>query len=492
MMQDTLLASQPIPLRSYRYRWWLLFFTSLVAGSQGGIWLIYGVIAEAVEPLYPGWDSGTIALLAFWGPVGYMIATWPTAWLLDVCGPREACVAGSTLVFVGSVARAAHCATDRTGSVLEHAGQIINALAGPVAMSIGPVLSAVWFPASERNTATAIAATANYGGAAVAFWLGSVCVPAGAPADVTRDRLWRLMFGFALFSEVLLLLCLLTFKARPESAPSRSATVTREAPLAGIQLLVRNRSFWMLALSFGVGSGIFQGWGSLLGPNMQGVLPAAEAQAQAGLLGCWGAIAGMVGGIGLSVCADRVRSRPGRRKALLVGACASATLCFSTFALACAPSLLPTAWAALTTARLVAMYITSIGGSMCINAAIPLYYELAVEATYPIAEGLTTTGLTVLQNLPAGAFLLMPMLPGLGTPGGALTQWMNWALVGACIVATLAVLPLEEPSRRLAVDAPLSEALSEVLSETPSAASGLAPLPIPVPTHLSSTRAGPG
>lgn len=483
-MEDALLDRRPTalatPVRSYRVRWWLLFLATLVAGSQGGIWLLYGVIAEAVvEPLY-GWDDGTIALLALWGPVGYLIAACPTAWLLDTCGPREACVAGATLVFAGSAARAARFATDSTGSVLAHIGQCLNALAGPVAMSIGPVLSAVWFPASERNAATAIAASANYGGTAVVFWLGSVCVPAGAPADVTRGCLWRLMLGFAVFSGLVLLLCLLTFKARPDSAPSRSATVAREAPLAGIQLLVHSHSFWMLALSYGIGNGVFQGWGSLLGPNMQGVLPAAEAEAQAGRLGCWGAVAGMVGGIGLGVCADRVRSRAGRRKALLVGACALAALCFAAFALACAPALLPATWVAATTPRLVAMYVTSIGGSMCINAAIPLYYELAVEATYPIAEGLTTTSLTLLQNLPAGVFLLMPLLPGLGTPGGALTQWMNWALVGACVVATLAVLPLEEPCRRLAVDAPASEATT---SELPSAASEWAP----PPTHRVDT-----
>ena len=202
-MEDALLDRRPTalatPVRSYRVRWWLLFLATLVAGSQGGIWLLYGVIAEAVEPLY-GWDDGTIALLALWGPVGYLIAACPTAWLLDTCGPREACVAGATLVFAGSAARAARFATDSTGSVLAHIGQCLNALAGPVAMSIGPVLSAVWFPASERNAATAIAASANYGGTAVVFWLGSVCVPAGAPADVTRCCLWRLMLGFAVFS----------------------------------------------------------------------------------------------------------------------------------------------------------------------------------------------------------------------------------------------------------------------------------------------------
>ena len=62
-MEDALLDRRPTelenPLRSYRIRWWLLFLASLVAGSQGGIWLLYGVIAEAVEPLY-GWDLSLI------------------------------------------------------------------------------------------------------------------------------------------------------------------------------------------------------------------------------------------------------------------------------------------------------------------------------------------------------------------------------------------------------------------------------------------------
>lgn len=432
-------------LRTYRIRWWLLILASVLAGAQGGIWVNYGVIAQAVKPLY-GWDDGTIALLANWGPIMYVVAAWPTSYLLDVRGPRSACIAGASLVFAGGLARAVRHSTDGPGAALAHIGQILNALAGPVAMSVGPVLSAMWFPPSERNTATAVISTANYGGCALIFWLGSVCVPPGFPPAQTRDWLFNLMLGECIFTGTLFVLCVFTFQARPASAPSRSATVARESPLAGGKLLVRSRSFWLLALSYGAGSGVFQGWGSLLGPNMQGILPAAEAEAQAGLLGCLGAVAGIVGGIGLGVVADHGRTTPGRRKALLVGACALSCACFAVFAMACSPSLLPKPWVHATSARLAIMYATSITGSMAINAAIPLYFELAVEATYPIAEGMTTTALTLQQNGWAALFLLTPMIPGLGT------KWMNWALVGACAVAMMAVLPLEEPRRRLAVD----------------------------------------
>jgi len=375
-----------------------------------------------------------------------VIAAWPTSWLLDIHGPRSACVVGSALVFAGGIARIAHHETDGVGSILAHVGQICNGFAGPVAMAIGPVLSSMWFPPSERNAATAIVATANYGGSALIFWLGSSCVPPGASAAHTRDRLWQFMLGECIFGGVIFALCIFTFPSRPASAPSRSATVARESPLAGLRLLVRSRPFWLLALSYGISSGVFQGWGSLLGPNMQGVLPADEAERQAGLLGCYGALAGMVGGIGLGFWADRVRARRGQRKALLVSAIALSAVCFTGFALACSPELLPAAWANESHALLVVMYVTSITGSTCVNAAIPLFFELAVEGTYPIAEGLTTTGLTLLQNAPAGLFLVLPMVPGLGT------KWMNWALVGATGVATIIVIPLAEPRRRLAVD----------------------------------------
>ena len=60
---------------------------------------------------------------------------------------------------------------------LTHAGQIFNGLAGPVAMSLGPSLSAAWFPVNQRVTATAIVGVANYIGLSLSFVLGPLMVP---------------------------------------------------------------------------------------------------------------------------------------------------------------------------------------------------------------------------------------------------------------------------------------------------------------------------
>ena len=94
------------------------------------------------------------------------------------------------------------------------------------------------------------------------------------------------------------------------------------------------------------------------------------------------------------------------------------------------------------------MFVAAVLGSLCANAVTPLFYELAVEATYPVAEGLTTAALTLLQNVACGLFLLQPsLLPGLD--GRVLT----FVLVAACMASSLVLLPLREPRSRLAIDA---------------------------------------
>ncbi len=123
--------------------------------------------------------------------------------------------------------------------------------------------------------------------------------------------------------------------------------------------------------------------------------------------------------------------------------CALSGIGFLGFALTCAGSLPFPA-----SAQLPLMYFFSTFGSLWANATTPLYYELAVEATYPIAEGLTTAALTLLNNVGVFLFLLVTQLfPNIGT------GWMNWCVVGAAAAAIALVIPLKEEQRRIMVDA---------------------------------------
>jgi FLVCR family MFS transporter len=220
---------------------------------------------------------------------------------------------------------------------------------------------------------------------------------------------------------------------------------------------------------------------------MESVLTPHNAEMHAGWMGFGGALAGIASGVALSAYADCAR---GRKKALLVALLAAATACALAFALACrlggsrvhgsrrslvalveAPhvdSAVP-GHSRHSAARLVVLYITCVGNALCVNAAVPLFFECAVEAAFPIAEGLVTTSLTVVSNVFSLCFLLIPSLPHVGT------QWMNWALVAACALALLIVSPLAEPRLRLLVDLDGDDADD---ARTPDATDGDAPVAV--------------
>ena len=56
------------------------------------------------------------------------------------------------------------------------------------------------------------------------------------------------------------------------------------------------------------------------------------------------------------------------------------------------------------------MYILCILSACFVMGTVPMYYELAVDTVYPVAEGLTTTVLTVTNNLGAFIFMLLPIV----------------------------------------------------------------------------------
>ena len=164
-MNAPLIPGQEATYRACPARWWMVVALSLVALMQGGVWNTWSPIAPAMAQLF-GWGDGTLALLANWGPISYCLAVFPNSWLMDERGLRPAVLAAAALVFGGCIVR---CFTTvgANASALIHFGQFLNGLAGPVAMSAAPVLSATWFPINERRTATALVESSNMLGVAV-------------------------------------------------------------------------------------------------------------------------------------------------------------------------------------------------------------------------------------------------------------------------------------------------------------------------------------
>lgn len=57
------------------------------------------------------------------------------------------------------------------------------------------------------------------------------------------------------------------------------------------------------------------------------------------------------------------------------------------------------------------IYASYISANLFMGGASPLFFEMACEVTYPVAEGVTTLVLTLVNNIAGLLFLLVQLLP---------------------------------------------------------------------------------
>ena len=66
------------------------------------------------------------------------------------------------------------------------------------------------------------------------------------------------------------------------------------------------------------------------------------------------------------------------------------------------------------------LYISAVLGGCFFNGSIPLFYELTIETTYPIAEGIPMAVVTTSNHVACLLFLAALMIPGIGKSDGKL------------------------------------------------------------------------
>jgi len=116
------------------------------------------------------------------------------------------------------------------------------------------------------------------------------------------------------------------------------------------------------------------------------------------------------------------------------------------------------------------VYWACIGGGLCINAVIPLFYELSMETTWPIAEGSVCGFLVLASGTLQSIFLFVPIGSDTqvstrvicavacgsrslrGLTGCSWLQWMNWTLAATFPVCLVLLLPFTEKYPRLERD----------------------------------------
>jgi len=231
----------------------------------------------------------------------------------------------------------------------------------------------------------------------------------------------------------LLSLCVLVyFPAKPPKPPSFSASKKKVDYIEGGKRLMKNCQFWNLNILYGSTTGVFSGWGGVLAVNL---LSFNLKQDTAGWIGFYANIAGCIFGFIMARFADVFT---GHMKSFLIFLFLGSTGSFLWFSLLC-QGVIPFSklW----------LYISAVLGGCFINGSIPLFYELTIETTYPIAEGIPMAVVTTSNHVACLLFLAALMIPGIGT------IWMNWCMVGICAGCIPLLLLFKEKYSRLELDA---------------------------------------
>ena len=403
------------------------------------MWATWGSIATSTKFAF-GWSDHTTALLANLGPIPYVIGAPFFAWLIGNKGIRLATLVTAALVVTGAGLR---CITSHPPLVtwLTYVGQMLNGFAGPIAFGASTVISATWFPVSQRTTATAISSVFNGLGCAAPYLVGPMLVPTkingtnstGIDHGVKEIRRHIMYLNYSAFgwSTLLFLVILIYFPSKPPSPPSVTASIDRLDFKNGLKLMMKNKKLWILSFCIAIPSGFGSSVGSILDMDLSVI---GVSQLDPGWLGFVGSIAGNTCALLLGFFSDIFKRR---MKLFVISFYTVALIAFSVF-ICVYIKLIPYSSALLWTSYI----IQTVG----VWGPSPIFFELAAEVNYPVSEALSNGFITWLMNVLSAIFLFIVMIPSLGA------GWINWAMLGSLIVTIPIMCFFEENYSRLDID----------------------------------------
>ena len=428
----------------YKRRWWVMIVFNFCSILQTMVWNTWGPVAESSELVF-GWDDSTIALLTNIDNITYIMFAIPFTMFMDTKGLRMSMIICAVLLFGGTVIR---CITfEREAfTALSYLCGAINGIAGTVPFSGPSLIASIWFPPRQRTTATALASFFNFFGIGAAFILGPYIVAnpvyqqygnislqdnvsdsneyliteKGLVTNLPEltDGIKTLMYVHCGMAVLFLLLCVFLFPDKPPIPPSKTAAIRRTNYKDAFGKMLRNGPLWLIALAFSLPIGVVGNWSAVLDVNVK---PLGVTQTDAGWMGFLETLSGCVASLLVARFSDIFMKK---KKTFLITLfiCASGSCIW--FSLIC-NSFVPF--------NLPSLYISCIllGTFSC--GSIPLFYEIAVETSYPVAEGITGGFLTLMHCVVGIIFLSMFSIPRIGT------VWMNWCLLGSFLV-TLPIL----------------------------------------------------
>lgn len=208
-------------------RWWVLLVYCCIAMAQSCTWNVFSPIYPAVYKAFPSWTSFYLSWVINSANISFGLSLIPVAHAVKRFGVRNITIYCSVMVFLGAGLRCIPISDGTPQRTLMVVSMLCNGAGGAWLNFGAPVLSELWFPASERTMATAIASVATYAGAALGFVVGPLIVGTPQSQASAHEAVRKLFFIEASFCAVCVVSCLVYYPDRPEHAPSEAAAAKR-------------------------------------------------------------------------------------------------------------------------------------------------------------------------------------------------------------------------------------------------------------------------
>jgi len=209
-------------------------------------------------------------------------------------------------------------------------------------------------------------------------------------------------------------------------------------------MLLASKNFWFLALAYGVMTGVYCGWVALYALIVQKILGEdglhkSGAQELAAQIGFCSFLAGNLMGFVISAVADACAKRITMRIILMCLSLGGTLLYVALCVLIHSEKWIK--YAGISTFFAICVLV-----GVCIIGSLPIFYEAAVEAVYPIGEGLSTSVMTTMSNVFNLIFLLLPAISvKIGT-------WVIYVSAASCLFSLFCVYFFNGRLNRVADD----------------------------------------
>ncbi|XP_038036151.1 choline/ethanolamine transporter FLVCR2 isoform X1 [Anas platyrhynchos] len=364
-------------VRVSRRRWVVLLLFSSYSLCNAFQWIQYGSISNVFMRFY-GVSAFAIDWLSMCYMLTYIPLLFPVAWLLDRRGLRLIALTGSALNALG--------AWVKLGSLrpplfpVTVLGQVICSLAQVFILGMPSCIASVWFGSREVSTACSIAVFGNQLGIALGFLVPPVLVPNVENVEKLAYHISIMFFMTAGVATALFILVVIVFKEKPPYPPSQAQALIQSRPtveysyVQSILRLLRNTSFVLLMVTYGLNTGCFYSLSTLLNRMVIHHYPGEEVNA--GRIGLTLVLSGMAGALISGLWLDRTKTY--KQTTLVVYIMSLVGMIVYTFTLS-----LGHLWVVFVTAGVLGFFMTGY---------LPLGFEFAAELTYPESEG-TSSGL---------------------------------------------------------------------------------------------------